>query len=97
MQAGHVLMGGAGPFSGLPLPAALAGRSAPWHGPGRLDAVQRHVDDVSDKSVVQWRVSGQQPVPEWAVDQVNRYLDVGAGGDLAALGGAAEYGSPCPT
>ena len=61
---------------------------------GRVDAVQCHVDDVLGEPVGQWRVAVQQPVIERAVEQVERYFDVGAGGDLAAFDGAVEDG-PC--
>jgi hypothetical protein len=46
--------------------------------------LERHVDDVLDEPVGQWRVAVQQPVTKRAVAEVGRYLDVRAGLDFAA-------------
>jgi lysophospholipase L1-like esterase len=61
--------------------------------PGSQDAVERHVHDLADEPVGQRGVAVQQPVVERAVQQVQRHLDAGLGGDLAALDGAAEDGA----
>ena len=57
-----------------------------------MEAAQGGGDDILNESVVQRRVPVQEPVPERAVDQVHCHLDVGAGGDFAALDGAAKEG-----
>src|ERR1700684_777678 len=56
----------------------------------RCDAAEGGVDDVADELVAERGMAVQQPVVERAVEQVDCDLGLGAGGDLAAIGGTAE-------
>ena len=54
------------------------------------DAVEDSVDDVVDEPVVEWGMTVEKPVVDRAVEEVERDLDFGVGGDLAAFDRAAE-------
>jgi hypothetical protein len=54
------------------------------------DAIQGGVDDVADEPVVERGVSVREAVVDGAVEEVERDLGVGAGGDFAAFDRAAD-------
>src|ERR1022692_3156404 len=78
--------------------AAVAGwlrKSSPGRRGGRRgrwwrDAVEGGVDDVADEPVVERRMTVQEAVVDRAVEEVERDLDLGLGGDLAAFDRAAD-------
>src|ERR1700730_1860902 len=64
-------------------PVFIGGRDWP-------DAVEDSVDDVVDEPGVEWGMTVEKPVVDRAVEEVERDLDFGVGGDLAAFDRAAE-------